>query len=526
MKRNLALLGVALGAILVGCTVGPNYVAPRPLIPRAFRETPATTQVSATQRARAATQPHELPTAAWWRNFRDPQLDSLIERATRGNLDLRLAEARLRQARAQYGVARADFVPTVNGSAQYTHTRSSQAGKSSGGTTTTTTTTGGTVVSSGGSSRSPESDLWQAGFDSTWEIDIWGKVRREVESAGNNIDAAVENRRNVLVTLLAEVATTYIQYRQFEREIQIANDNIAAQQVTLGITQKKYEAGLKDASELEVAQSQALVYTTQSQLPTLEQDMKQAAHKLGVLLGESPDAVMDELGTKRPIPEAIIPEVPIGLPSDLLRRRPDIRNSERLLAAATANIGVAVADLFPRFSLTGSFGLESPQFKELSNSQSRFWSIGPSVTVPLLDWGRIRSNIQVQNALQEQAFVTYQTTILNALQEVEDSVVAYSREQVRRQSLHDAVEQDRKAASLALLRFNAGITDFLTVLDAQRTLYAAEDQLVQSEALVSLNLVSLYKALGGGWEVIEQHQKNIGTFPPEQAKAERVSMKK
>lgn len=520
MKRNLALLGVALGAILVGCTVGPNYVPPKPLIPQAFRETPATTQISATQRARAATQPNEPPTAAWWHNFRDPQLDSLIERATRGNLDLRAAEARLRQARAQYGVTRADFFPTVNGSADYTHTRSSQAGRSSG----TTTTSNGTVTSS--SSRSPESDLWRAGFDSTWELDIWGKVRREVESAGDNIDAAVENRRNVLVTLLAEVATTYIQYRQFERELQIANNNIVAQRETLGVTRKKYEAGLKDASELEVAQAQALVFTTESQVPTLEQDMKQAAHKLGILLGEDPDAVIDELGTKRPIPEAIVPEVPIGLPSDLLRRRPDIRNAERLLAASTANIGVAVADLFPRFSLTGSFGLSAPQFKELGNSQSRFWSIGPAVTVPLLDWGRIRSNIQVQNALQEQAFVAYQTSILNALQEVEDSVVAYSREQVRRQSLHDAVEQDRKAASLALLRFNAGITDFLTVLDAERTLYAAEDQLVQSEALVSLNLVSLYKALGGGWEVIEEHQKQIGTFPPEQAKAERVSMKK
>jgi outer membrane protein, multidrug efflux system len=272
-----------------------------------------------------------------------------------------------------------------------------------------------------------------------------------------------------------------------------------------------------------VAQAQALVFSTESQVPTLEQLMKQAAHKLGILLGESPDALIDELGVTRPIPSAEIPMVPIGLPSDLLRRRPDIRNAERLLAAATANIGVAVADLFPRFSLTGQFGLSAPQFKEIGNYTSRSWSIGPAVTIPLLDWGRIRSNIQVQNALQEQAFVTYQGTILTALQEVEDSIVAYDREQVRRQSLYDAVEADKRAVTLALQRYNAGLTDFLQVLDAQRSLYAAQDQLIQSEALVSLNLVSLYKALGGGWEVIEQQQMAAGTFPPEQAAAEGMN---
>lgn len=508
MKRKLALVGLTLGAILAGCTVGPNYVPPKPLIPAEYRERPTTTQISATQMARAATQPHEPPNAAWWHNFRDPQLDSLVERATRGNLDLRLAEARLRQARAQYGVTQADFFPTVNGSAQYNRSRASQAGRVSGITT-----------NSNGSSFKSENDLWQAGFDSTWEVDIWGKVRREVESAGDNIDAAVENRRNVLITLLGEVATTYVQYREFERELQVANDNIQAQRETLGVTRKKFEAGLKDATELDVAQAQALVFSTESQVPTLEQEMKQAAHKLGILLGESPDALIDELGVNRPIPSAEIPVVPIGLPSDLLRRRPDIRNAERLLAASTANIGVAVADLFPRFSLTGQFGLSAPQFKEWGNYTSRFWTIGPAVNIPLLDWGRIRSNIQVQNALQEQAFVTYQSTILTALQEVEDSIVAYGREQVRRQSLNDAVEADKRAVTLALQRYNAGLTDFLQVLDAQRSLYAAQDQLIQSEALVSLNLVSLYKALGGGWEVIEQQQMRQGTFPPEQAQS-------
>jgi NodT family efflux transporter outer membrane factor (OMF) lipoprotein len=268
---------------------------------------------------------------------------------------------------------------------------------------------------------------------------------------------------------------------------------------------------LTGTTQLEVSQAEALVYSTEAQVPALEQDMKQTAHKLAVLLGETPDALLADLATTKPIPDARLPEVPIGLPSDLLRRRPDIRNSERLLALATANIGVAMSDLFPQVTLNGSLGIDSSTLHGLGNYGNRSWAIGPAISWPIIDWGRIRSNIEVQNALQEQAYLTYQETVLNALQEVEDSAVAYSREEVRRKSLSDAVEADKVAVNLATQRYNAGLTDFLSVLVTEQNLYAAEDELVQSEETVSANLVALYKALGGGWEPVEKQQKMQAT---------------
>jgi multidrug efflux system outer membrane protein len=574
MMRHVIVLGLALGAILVGCTVGPNYVPPKPNLPDHYSETVTTTQAS----TRPATREIEQATARWWRNFEDPQLNLIIDRAVKGNLDLRVAEARLRQARAQYGIFNANFFPSVNGGGSYERARGGGGVGVSGAQSLTngpsgTSTLGGLNSGSGSAisgssigtggiisggtatpalarrgspsakSASPsaartaspaavqqtssssgrnggEGDLYQMGFDASWELDIWGQVRREVEAAGDNIDAAVENRRNVLVSLLGEVATTYIQYRGFQRELAIANENIGVQKYTLGITQQKATAGLTGTTQLEVSQAQALVYSTEAQVPALEQDMKQTAHKLAVLLGESPDALLADLATTKPIPDARIPDVPMGLPSDLLRRRPDIRNSERLLALSTANIGVAVADLFPQVTLSGAFGIDSSTFSGVTNYGNRSWSIGPAISWPIIDWGRIRSNIQVQNAIQEQAYLTYQETVLNALQEVEDSAVAYSREQVRRKSLSDAVEADKIAVNLATQRYNAGLTDFLSVLVTEQNLFSAEDALVQSEETVSANLVALYKALGGGWEPVER-QQNMQT-QSQQAKATAV----
>ena len=562
--RHVIVLGLALGAILVGCTVGPNYVPPKPNLP-AHYALRSTTTLANTQ---PSTREIEQATARWWRNFEDPQLDLIIERAAKGNLDLRVAESRLRQARAQYGIFNANFFPSVNAGGSYERYRGGTVGVSGSQTLTngpsgTSTLSGlnsgsgsaisGSSIGTGGiistgtatpdlvhrrsssakaspaavataspaqvgqsntaiiSSRGGEADLYQAGFDASWELDIWGQVRREVEAAGDNIDAAVENRRNVLVSLLSEVATTYSQYRGFQRELSIANENIGVQKYTLGITQQKATAGLTGTTQLEVSQAQALVYSTEAQVPALEQDINQTAHKLAILLGEPPDALLVDLATTKPIPDAKIPDVPLGLPSDLLRRRPDIRNSERQLAMATANIGVAVSDLFPQVTLNGSLGIDSSTLHGLGNYGNRSWSVGPAISWPIIDWGRIRSNIEVQNALQEQAYLTYQETVLNALQEVEDSAIAYSREQVRRKSLADAVEADKIAVNLATQRYNAGLTDFLSVLVTEQNLYAAEDELVQSEETVSANLVALYKALGGGWEPVEKQQKMQAT---------------
>jgi NodT family efflux transporter outer membrane factor (OMF) lipoprotein len=414
--------------------------------------------------------------AKWWENFNDPQLNSLVQRAVDQNLDVKAASARLKQARAQYGVVSADRFPQVNTSASYAAVRTPGAG---------------------------ENNLWKAGFDAAWELDVFGGIRRNVEAATYDIQASIEDRRNVLVTLTSDIAVNYVTLRGFQRQIVIAKENIAAQRETLGVTRKKFEAGLKDATELDVSRAQALVETTESQLPSLEQGELQSAHRLAILLGQEPTALLAELHPDKPIPNVDVPEIPVGLPSDLLRRRPDVQRAERQLAASTARIGVATADLFPRFSLTGSLGLESNQFHEIFNYGNRFWSVGPSVSWPLLDWGRIRSNIRVQNALTELAFVNYQQVVLNSLGEVEDALVAYSREQVRRKSLAASVESNKRAVTLATQRYNAGLTDFLSVLDAQRALYVVQDQLVQSDKTVSTNLVALYKALGGGWESTE-----------------------
>jgi outer membrane protein, multidrug efflux system len=477
MTRLVSLASAAIIAaalIVAGCTVGPNYQPPKTNVPDHFSEmAPPTTQA-----------------VRWWQEFKDPQLDSLIDRATRGNLDLQFAEARIRQARAQYRVNFADELPTVSTTGSYFRRRSA-----------------GVRTGAGGAVSGSETDAWSAGFDSNWEIDIFGGVRRSVEAAGYDVQAAYENRRNVLVTLTSEVARNYVDYRAFQKQLAVAADNIAAQRESLAVTRRQFEAGLKTATELDVARAQALVASTEAQVPALETGLRQTAHALAILLGLNPEDLTEELGATKPIPDAEIPLVPVGLPSDLLRRRPDIRQAERQLAGATARVGVAVADLFPRFSLTGSLGVSSSQWKSLWNYDSRFWTIGPSVSWPILDWGRIRANIRVQNALEEQAFITYQNTVLIALQEVEDAIVAYSREQVRRVSLAQSVDANKRAVTLANQRYAAGLTDFLSVLDAQRSLYAAQDQLVQSERTVSENLVALYKALGGGWETLESEGK-------------------
>ena len=495
MNRLVILVSSVVGATIIGCTVGPDYAPPKTAVPDHFSEYLAASESTTRPSTMPSTQSVSGQMARWWENFRDPTLNSLIERAVQSNLDLKAAESRIRQARAQYGVVLAGEFPLVTANASATRNRGS-AGVGSGSSL-------GGINSSG----IRATNLYQAGFDASWEIDVFGGTRRAIEAADNDIQAAVEDRHNVLLTLLSEVARDYVDYRGFGRQIEIARENLKSQEDTLAVTRRQFEAGLKTATELDVARAQALVYSTQSTIPPLETSLRQTAHAIAILLGKEPNAFVTELGTASPIPSATIPVVPIGLPSDLLRRRPDVRRAERQLAAATARIGVATADLFPKFALTGSLGLESTKFKDIANYGSHFWSIGPSVSWPIFDFGAIRANIRVQNALQEQALTTYESAVLIALQDVEDSLVAYGREQVRRQNLADSVDANKRAVTLATQRYTAGLTDFLSVLDAERSLFAAQDQLVQSDRQVSDNLVALYKALGGGWEALEPESR-------------------
>ncbi len=455
--------------VVVGCTVGPNFQRPKMDVPSNW--TGATTQPS-TRPSITTSAPAEI--IAWWTTFKDPKLDSLITRALDDNLDLKQAELRIRQARGNRAIAAGGLWPNVDVSASY---RRSGSGNSAGG-----------------GSR----DLYQAGFDASWEIDVFGGVRRSVEAADANIVFAIEDRRDVLVTMAAEVALNYMDLRGFQRQIAIADKNLVAERRSLDLTRRRFAGGF--VSGLDVANAEAEVATTESRIPLLESNVRQVIYSLSVLLGKEPAALLHELTVEAPIPSTP-PNVPVGLPSDLLRRRPDIRRAEADILAATARIGVATADLFPKFSLTGSLGVSGNQPKDLFSIGNRFWSIGPSVSWPIFDAGKIRSNISVQNTIQEQTILSYQATVLTALKDVENALIAYEKEQQHQASLNAAVIANRRALDLATQLYTQGQTDFTNVLLAQRSLLGSEDASVQSERTMATELISLYKALGGGWEI-------------------------
>lgn len=480
LTLNIAL-GALLGSlILAGCAVGPDYHPLDTKVPTAWDSQNA---VTPDQPSKTTNQPVLL--MEWWRAFKDPYLTSLVEMALRSNLDVRLAEARIRQARAALGVAGAPLWPQLDSSALYQRSQGSSE----------TTTAGGTALATVGGLR----ELFQVGLDASWELDIFGGARRNIEAAGADLQAAVEDRRGALVTLMGEVGTNYISLRGTQQQLAIARQNLEAQRGTAKITRERFEAGF--VGVLDVANAEAQVATTQSQIPVLESTARATVYNLGVLLGREPAALEKELTRQAPIPP-LPPEVPVGLPSELLRRRPDIRRAEAQIHAATARIGVATADLFPRFSLTGSFGFSSNDLTKMGNlSNSKFWALGPTVTWPIFAGGRIMWNIKVQDALAEQALLTYQKAVLTALKDVETALVAYAKEQERRKFLSAAVVNNRKAVEVAMKLYVAGKTDFLNVLTAQRSLYTSEDALVQSTRNVDTNLIALYKALGGGWEV-------------------------
>jgi len=460
--------------LLAGCAVGPDYREPKLAMPAGWQEA---------QQKGVDIRPAEL--TQWWTSFNDALLNSLVERAVKSNLDLRIAEARIREARASRAVTASGLWPTLDVSASYSRNRTSENALALG-----------SLAPQGGGNL--EQDLFKTGFDASWEIDVFGGVRRNVEAADATIAASVESRRDVLVTLLGDVAKNYIDLRGFQRRLAVARANLKAQQDTLELTRIRFQAGL--TSDLEVAQAEAQANTTMAQIPTLESSLKQAAYSLDLLLGLSPGALWNDLANETTIP-SLPPEVLVGLPSDLLRRRPDIRFAERQLAASTAQIGAAMADLFPKFSLTGLYGLQSISASDWFTGRSRYWSIGPTISWPIFDAGRIRANIEIRDAQQEQALNRYEKTVLAAFGDVEKSLVNYSREQARQQALTSAVASNRRAVEMANELYVRGLNDFLNVLDTQRSLYAAENDLAQSEATMASNLVALYKALGGGWEI-------------------------
>jgi len=469
-SRARLLIAIA-GVVLLtdACKVGPDYKPPRPNVSAAWAGVPGTPTA---QPSVATSQTADL--AQWWRKFNDAVLTRLVEEAIHTNLDLQLAEARLRQARATRGVVAGGLWPAVTGSAAYQRTRP-------GGTTP----------------ASHDQDLFLAGLDAVWELDVFGGIRRNVESANASIRAAQEGIRDVQVSVVAEVALDYVQLRGAQQQIVIAQNNIQAQRHTADLTRQRFTAGF--VSGLDVANADAQVATTESQIPVLETAARQAIYALSTLLARPPADLLQELSATEPLP-VTPPEVPVGLPSDLLRRRPDIRQAEAELQVATAQIGVATADLFPKFSLTGSLNYQNNVLRDLFAGPSRAWSVGPSVNWPIFQGASIVSNIRAQKALRDQAYISYQKIVLTALQDVENALIAFAKEWEHRKSLNDAVVANRKAVGLSMQLYAQGQTDFLNVLNAQRSLYASEDALVQSTRNTASSLIAVYKALGGGWE--------------------------
>jgi multidrug efflux system outer membrane protein len=479
-RYSVSVLVAAAGLsvlIVSGCMVGPAYNLPQPTAPASWIgvvETPSGQPSDVTMRPADLTQ--------WWHQFNDPILNMLVEEALKTNLDIKNAEALLRQARAIRGVVVGGLWPTVTAAVGYQR-----------------------LHAAGVTPDDLQQNLYQAGFDAVWEIDLFGGLRRSVESANANIQASIEGIRDVLVSVISEVALNYIQLRGYQQEIVIAQNNLKAQQHTAEITHKLFHVGFDSA--LDTSNADAAVATTESQIPVFETSARQSIYALSVLLARPPADLLKQLSPTGNLPSVPV-QVPAGLPSDLLRRRPDIREAEAQLHAATAQIGVAIADLFPNFSLTGTVSWNSNLLRTWWSEPRRSFAIGPSVTWPIFQGGAIVSNIRVQEALRDQAFITYQKTVLAAFQDVENALIAFTKEQQHRKSLNDAVIANRKAVDLSLQLYTAGQIDFLNVVVAQLSLDTSENALVQSETTIVTDLIALYKALGGGWNDASESKRD------------------
>mgnify|MGYP000882772196 CR=1 FL=1 len=408
--------------------------------------------------------------ARWWESFQDPVLVELVRQGAAGSLELAQARARVREARARRGLGDSDLFPDLTGVA------AARRSQNAGG---------------------PAASLFSTGFDAGWEIDVFGGLRRGVEAAQGDLEAAQAGLDGVRVTLAAEIGLNYIEARTYQARLAAAEGNLEVQRQTFDLVHSRHQAGLGD--ELDLQQARYNLESTRSQIPALHSGLAAACHRLAVLAGRPPGAIQDLMAPARPVPAAP-PAVAVGIPAETLRRRPDILQAERQVAAQSARIGVAQADAYPRFRLAGSVGLNAFNSNDLFQWASRTWGIGPSLSWNLFDAGATRRQIQVQTAVQERLAAAWEAAVLTALEEVENALNTYAQEQVRRDHLAAALAAARQAEALAARKYQAGLADFASVLEAQRALLSFQDQMAASQGAVSINLVKLYKALGGGWE--------------------------
>lgn len=446
----------------------------------------------------------------WWRIFNDPKLTSLERQVASDNLDVQTAGIRIAESRAQLGITAANQYPFVNGNASYQREKPSNngifalptGGNSSGTTEGSPSATGangafGNTAGGVSAKNIPGFDIFQYGFDASWEPDLWGQVRRSIESARATVEASEDERRAALLSALAEVARDYIDLRGTQEQLRIARENVRTAQQGLNLTQQRAAAGV--TTDLDVANASAQVNTTAAQIPALQQHEQEDINALSLLLAMPPRALQAQLVTPEPVPP--VPRyVPVGFPSELARRRPDIREAEAQLHAATATVGVAVAAFYPQVTLSASFGFQSLNFGKLWSWDAHQYGAGPNVTLPIFQGGQLRYTLALRKAQEQEAAVNYTRTVLQAWHDVDNALTAYEREQQRRATLIRAVADNERALSLAQARYTEGVADFLSVLTAEQQLLSTQQQLATSTTTVSTNLVALYKALGGGWQ--------------------------
>ena len=465
----LLLVGISSAIILNGCAAGPNFHPPKTEVSAAFANGSQSNMAPASV------------AVTWWQGFNDAILNGLVSRAVATNLDLRIATAHVLEARALRSGAVADLFPVANANAGWTKSVFSQD------STPTPLTR---------SQR--ESSLYNAGFDATWELDFFGHVRRGIQADTADLAATVATRQDVLVTLISEVARNYFELRGAQNQLAVARGNADNERDTLDVAVAKSKAGR--STELDTARARAQLESTLASIPPLEAAVKHAIHRLSVLTGQQPTALESELAPAAPIP-TLPPLVNIGNPADLLRRRPDIRSAESSLAAATARIGVQTADLFPRVTFNGNLGVQANSVSRLFGNGADTYSFGPSITWAALDLGHVLARIKAAHARADAQLAAYEKAVLTALEETENALVDFGREQVRRDHLRQADRSATQAMALARQRYDGGVDDFLPVLDAQRTQFSIQAQLAQSETRTATSLVAIYKALGGGWEI-------------------------
>jgi NodT family efflux transporter outer membrane factor (OMF) lipoprotein len=494
-SRRICLLLLTIDFLLIGCTlVGPNFSRPKAKVSSNWME-------AGDQRVKT----NAVDYRSWWHAFHDQVLNRLVERAYKENLSLRMAGVRVLEARAQLGTAAGSLYPQTQqafGSFEYNRT----------------------------SERAPLAALMpssfleyrqsELGFLAAWEIDFWGKFRRAIESADASLLATVDDYDNALVSLTADVANTYIRIRTLEKRLHIARENVKTQEETLKIAQVRFQHGT--APKLEVEQAKTALHDTVASIPPLETQLRQAKNALSVLLGLPPGDLGDRLEGSAEIPVAPL-QVVVGIPADLLRRRPDIRSAEHQAAAQCARIGVAKSELYPAFSLNGIFGFFSSDVGNFSlidmfQWQSRTLQAGPSFHWNIFNYGRIKNNVRVQDARFQELLIAYQNTVLAAQQEVEDNLAAFLRAQDRAESLAQSTAAAQKSLDLAVLLYQAGLTDFTTVLISQRALLNEQDKLAGTLGNISSSLVGIYRALGGGWEIREGKDLVPGDIKEEMAK--------